>query len=90
MVEGSMLRSQDVGIRSGFQLIVQSNFLRAESLGFPVLFQVRLLRGRSSAGRAPALQAGGREFESRRLHFFKTPRRGRFKKMPSEARFQRA
>jgi hypothetical protein len=28
-------------------------------------------RGRSSAGRAPALQAGGREFESRRLHQIK-------------------
>ena len=26
------------------------------------------LRGRSSAGRAPALQAGGQEFESLRLH----------------------
>ena len=25
-------------------------------------------RGRSSVGRAPALQAGGREFESLRLH----------------------
>ena len=25
-------------------------------------------RGRSSVGRAPALQAGGHEFESRRLH----------------------
>ncbi len=25
--------------------------------------------GRSSVGRAPALQAGGREFESLRLHF---------------------
>ena len=27
-----------------------------------------VLRGRSSVGRAPALQAGGREFESLRLH----------------------
>ncbi len=27
-----------------------------------------LQRGRSSDGRAPALQAGGHEFESRRLH----------------------
>ena len=26
------------------------------------------LRGRSSVGRAPALQAGGQEFESLRLH----------------------
>jgi hypothetical protein len=26
------------------------------------------LRGRSSAGRAPALQAGGHEFDPRRLH----------------------
>ena len=26
------------------------------------------IRGRSSAGRAPALQAGGQEFESLRLH----------------------
>ena len=26
------------------------------------------LRGRSSAGRAPALQAGGQEFKSPRLH----------------------
>jgi hypothetical protein len=69
MVEGLFSESQDSGCQSGFQLIVQSNFLRAESFGFPVLFQVRLLRGRSSAGRAPALQAGGREFESRRLHF---------------------
>ena len=28
----------------------------------------RLQRGRSSVGRAPALQAGGQEFESLRLH----------------------
>ena len=28
----------------------------------------RDIRGYSSAGRAPALQAGGREFESLRLH----------------------
>ena len=27
-----------------------------------------LIWGRSSVGRAPALQAGGHEFESRRLH----------------------
>ena len=27
-----------------------------------------LIRGRSSAGRAPALQAGGRQFDSVRLH----------------------
>ena len=27
------------------------------------------VRGRSSAGRAPALQAGGQEFDSLRLHF---------------------
>ena len=30
--------------------------------------QIQYLRGRSSVGRAPALQAGGREFESLRLH----------------------
>ena len=29
------------------------------------------LRGRSSAGRAPALQAGGQEFDSLRLHWTK-------------------
>ena len=29
----------------------------------------RLKRGRSSVGRAPALQAGGQEFESLRLHW---------------------
>ena len=29
--------------------------------------------GRSSVGRAPALQAGGHEFESRRLHSEETP-----------------
>ena len=28
-------------------------------------------RGRSSAGRAPALQAGGHEFDPRRLHQFR-------------------
>ena len=28
----------------------------------------KLQRGRSSVGRAPALQAGGQEFESLRLH----------------------
>ena len=34
-------------------------------------------RGRSSAGRAPALQAGGQEFESLRLHCTgnRTPKR---------------
>ena len=32
-------------------------------------------RGRSSAGRAPALQAGGRRFESDRLHPLRNPRR---------------
>ena len=32
------------------------------------LVEVRIIRGRSSAGRAPALQAGGQEFESLRLH----------------------
>ena len=30
--------------------------------------QKRETRGRSSAGRAPALQAGGQEFDSPRLH----------------------
>ena len=29
------------------------------------------LWGRSSVGRAPALQAGGQEFESLRLHFIR-------------------
>ncbi len=29
---------------------------------------LNLMRGFSSAGRAPALQAGGHEFESRKLH----------------------
>ena len=32
--------------------------------------QDRLTWGRSSVGRAPALQAGGQEFESPRLHHF--------------------
>ena len=31
--------------------------------------------GRSSAGRAPALQAGGQEFDSPRLHHFMSKRR---------------
>ena len=31
----------------------------------------RLTWGRSSVGRAPALQAGGQEFESLRLHLLK-------------------
>jgi hypothetical protein len=33
---------------------------------------LRLVRGRSSAGRAPALQAGGRRFEPDRLHQWRT------------------
>jgi hypothetical protein len=35
MVEGLFSGSQDSGCQSGFQLIVQSNFLRAEGFGFP-------------------------------------------------------
>ena len=32
------------------------------------IFLRKILRGRSSVGRAPALQAGGQEFESPHLH----------------------
>ena len=51
------------------ELIIKS-YLKMEEIPNKDRFRIqdRLTWGRSSVGRAPALQAGGQEFESPRLH----------------------
>lgn len=63
MVEGSGGRKNLLS--SGSQLIAQSKFFRSVLY---IRHNIDLVWGRSSVGRASALQAEGREFESRRLH----------------------
>ena len=55
-------------------------FLLVLTLGLILIINYRdskmmIFRGRSSFGRAPALHAGGKRFESARLHFYYGNRR---------------
>jgi hypothetical protein len=55
----------------GSRSIVLSKFFGG-SFGFTFFSNPTVIRGRSSVGRAPALQAGGRRFESGRLHHLRS------------------
>ena len=72
MVEGRSEADRKIRrVEAGSWLIAQSNFQGeggSASGGPPDVLFMTDPRGRSSAGRAPALQAGGRRFESGRLH----------------------
>ena len=64
---GCLIFQVDIRLSDELLQFVLRHFASIQSSG-PERVLEELIRGHSSAGRAPALQAGGRGFDSRCLH----------------------